>query len=123
MSESGAQYDPIPLFDTDVGVGAGCHMSPSTCSVSPFVLEILIAPFVATLIKWEGDAIGAGDGQPLLTTVRIIPLREVSSPFPLWFLHPLETVSTGTIGAAAAPLVVLEAEGFIATYATLFGFG
>ena len=35
---------------------------------------------VATLIKWEGDAIGADDWRPLSTIARVIPLLVVSSP-------------------------------------------
>ena len=88
-----------------------------TC-ISVFVLGMIIADTVAALIEWEGDAIGADGWRPLSTIERVIPILVVSSPFLWWLLLPLETAAAGAIGAAA-PLVVIVAEGFVATVAIL----
>ena len=88
-----------------------------TC-ISVFVLGMIIADTVAALIEWEGDAIGADGWRPLSTIERVIPILVVSSPFLWWLLLPLETAAAGAIGAAA-PLVVIVAEGFVAAVAIL----
>ena len=104
----------LPLFDTDAGVGAGSYMAPSAPRVSVFVLGMIIAAdtidTVAALIEWEGDSIGAFGWRPLCTIVRIIRI--------LVAFFPLETFAAGAIGAAA-PLAVIEAEGFVAAGAIL----
>ena len=75
---------PLPLFDAGAGVGTGSNVRSATAKVSVFVIEMLIAEtVVATLIKWEGDAIGAVDWRPLSTIVGVIPLLVVASTF-LW---------------------------------------
>ena len=58
----------LPFFDAGAGVGTGSHMGSAIEKVSVFVIGMLIAEtIVATLIKWEGDAIGANDWRPLRT--------------------------------------------------------
>ena len=53
---------PLPFFDAGAGVGTGSHVGSATHVISGFVIGMLIAETVAaTLIKWEGDAIGADD--------------------------------------------------------------
>ena len=90
--------------------------------VSVFVIGMLIAEtIVATLIKWEGDAIGADDWRPLSTIVRVIPLIVEASPFLWWLLLPPKTAATGAVGSAA-PFVIchlIAAEGFSAAGAIL----
>ena len=87
--------------------------------VSVFVIGMLIAEtIVATLIKWEGDAIGADDWRPLSTIVGVITLLVVSSHF---LLLPPKTAATGAVGSAA-PFVIchlIAAEGFSAAGAIL----
>ena len=73
---------------------------------------MIIANTIATLIEWEGNAIGAVDWRPLSTIPRVIPILGLSSPIPCWLLSPLETAA-GAIGATA-PLAVIVAEGFVA---------
>ena len=88
-------------------------MGSASAKVSEFITEMLITGTVATLIKREGDAIGAVSWRPLHTIGRVIPLLEVTSPFPSWLLLPLETTATSAVGSAA-PFVNIGAEGFSA---------
>ena len=59
---------PFPLFDAGAGVDTGCHVGSADSIVSGSITRMIVARAVATLIKWESNAIGA-DGWPPLTTL------------------------------------------------------
>ena len=62
---------PFPLFDTGAGVDTGCHVGSATDKVSAFITRMIVARAVATLIKWESNAIGADGWPPLNTAINM----------------------------------------------------
>ena len=108
---------PLPLFDTGADAGTGTHVGSADGQiVSLFLLGLIIAHTIAALSEWEGNAIGAGCWRPLSTIVRVLV-----HVFPLLVaVSPLQTAA-GAIGAAAAPLAGIVAEGFSAAGAIFFG--
>ena len=102
---------PLPLLDTDAGVGTYCHIGPAIVLVSVFVLSIVVACILAFLCKVEGDASGADGWCPLSTIPRVIPV--LVTPVP-------SETAPGAIGSTTAPLAVLLPKCVAATCAILF---
>ena len=93
---------PFPLFDAGAGVDTGCDVgsatSPFIHKVSFFITGMIVAGTVATLIKREGDAIGAA----------AVTIGSPTAPFPVPGVKDYTTAgapsSSTYAGVAALPI-------------------
>ena len=109
---------PHTLPGAGAGVDAGRSIRSATVFVSGFVLSMVVAVAIATLIKIEGNTVSADSWRPHITKEWVIPLFVVPSPLPCWLFLPPGTAACAV--GSAAPFSFIETECCIAAGAILW---